>query len=352
MAARSVLKWVSACAALFLGGFGCGGIQSGDHGGRAPMAIAALAFPGNGTLIVASRERTVVLDSHLNEITRIAPPYPFDPNVAAPGLMYFSFSRDGSIGALAWQQDNISKVPTVDAGVLFYRIPSGERVWSSFMTMTKFGLQGSQISPDGTAWVSLFDDVVQVTGVSDGGMRWSVPDKLLPDVQFTGDGSSVVTVAQTQIRILSASDGAERETFALPDRTSWATVAVSGDGSTLAVFVDQVASPERLAVGRLSDGAPLTEISLPAGVGGVPHVLALSASGDRLAGAFANYGRETLVVWQGQRLLYRFDRPGNGPVTFSPDGAVLATANGSDGVVLRDAATGTVLAQRWIPAAP
>jgi len=320
------------------------------------MGIAALSFPGNGTLIAASRERTVVLDDKLEETTRIVPPYPFDPKVTAAGMTSFSFSRDGSIAALGWQSDTSSPVSTVDAGVLFYRVPSGERVWTSFLDAPQSTFQGTQISPDGTAAVSLLKDVVQISAVADGAMRWSAPAaRLLSLPQFTADGAGIVitsTFMQQQVQILSAIDGSEIRTFALPEGTTIALAAVSADSSTLAVAAEPFPGTATLFVWRLSDGALLATITPPSDVAGLPNVLVLSPSGDRVAASWVPGGPDALLVWQGTRLLYRADKQGYQSGVFSPDGSVLATANYLDGVVLRDAATGVVLAKRWLSSSP
>jgi hypothetical protein len=316
------------------------------------MAIAALSYPGDGKLIVASRDRTVVLGANLDEIVRIVPPYPFDPKVALAGLTYFSFSRDGSIAALGWQSDTVSKVPTVGAGVLFYRVPSGEPVWSSFLDAPESSFEGTQISPDGTTAVSLVNGVLQVSAVADGTVRWSAPADLVPPVQFTADGAGIITAAFTQVQILSAVDGSEIRTFALPEETSWASAAVSADSSTLAVFANAFVGTGTLLVWRLSDGALLATITPPADVPGLPFVLALSPSGDRVAASWVPGGPDALLVWRGDHLLYRVDQQGYQSATFSGNGTVLATANRVDGVVLRNAETGVVFAKRSLSALP
>ena len=71
-----------------------------------------------------------------------------------------------------------------------------------------------------------------------------------------------------------------------------------------------------------------------------------------MAASWVPYGPDTMLVWQGQRLLYRVDGEDYQAIAFSTNGAVLATANDPHGVVLRDATTGAVFAERWLSASP
>jgi len=57
---------------------------------------------------------------------------------------------------------------------------------------------------------------------------------------------------------------------------------------------------------------------------------------------------DSLVVWEGERLLYRRDGETDWAVAFSPDGATLAVANAKQGVRLLRASDGAVIAQHRV----
>ena len=127
-------------------------------------------------------------------------------------------------------------------------------------------------------------------------------------------------------------------------------VAVSADGSTVASSCTVDGGPDVIAMWRLPDGAPLRTVAWPADLGGLPVSLALSPHGDRVAATVVPGGpqNDSLVVWEGERLLYRRDGETDWAVAFSPDGATLAVANAKQGVRLLRASDGAVIAQHRV----
>jgi len=105
-----------------------------------------------------------------------------------------------------------------------------------------------------------------------------------------------------------------------------------------------------IAMWRLPDGAPLRTVAWPEDLGGLPVSFALSPHGDRIAATVVPGGehQNSLLVWEGDRLLYRRDGETYWAVAFSPDGSTLAVANVKQGVRLLRASDGAVLAQHKI----
>jgi hypothetical protein len=346
---------------LLVTGVGCGQSLDGQTTGGTQqanaLAIGWLSYADDGTLIAASRERVVRLDSTLNEIDRTMPPFPYDPAIQQPGLEYFSASRDGSIGAFGWQNDtNPPTPPTLTAGSIVFDLGSAALLRQDGYAADSVAFQGLFLSPDGMTTASVATET-QVAAVAGGAVGWQAPRSWNFPV-FTGDSSALVIPASaTEIDVRNTADGSLRFSIAPPSEDQEQLIpAVSADSTTLAVFSVDVEGNTLVPVittFRLADGSAQRKLSLPADLGAAyPFVLALSPDGSQIAASFVPYGGNALLVWSGTDLVYRRDGETVDALAFSPDGATLATSSPSLGARLLRASDGTVLAGRFIPATP
>ena len=80
---------------------------------------------------------------------------------------------------------------------------------------------------------------------------------------------------------------------------------------------------------------------------GIPSAIAISPQGDLVAASIVPGGADSLMVWGGDRLLYRRDGETDFALAFSPDGTTLATASSArDSVRLLRASDGELVAER------
>jgi WD40 repeat protein len=338
---------VAAVAAVTLVSSGCSGdLPAAPQPPRS--SIAWLSYADDGTLLAASRDHIARLDTGLNELDRTAPPFPFDPTATQPGLEYVRISRDGSVAAVAWQDNSdLERPATLNAGATIFDVPSAALVLDrSYAAGSNF--QGLSLSPDGLTMAVLDDNLLQVSSVADGSPLWSAPEAYLLSPPFSGDGAALVTAASAkEVDVLRASDGAQLLAISPPGAGGWLSAAVSADGTTFAIHaMGDLAHPGTISLWRLSDGLFLGAATLPADVLGIPTAMALSPSADLLALSFVPSAVDTLLVWRGDQLLYRHDGESDFALAFSPDGATLATASAQSGVRLLGATDGRLLAER------
>jgi WD40 repeat protein len=171
---------------------------------------------------------------------------------------------------------------------------------------------------------------------------------------FTPDSAALVVASdESSLELVRASDGAHLTTIVPPGRDWFLSVALSADGSTLAVssVTDPNSSTSTITTWHLPDGALLGTVVFPADLGGgIPVALALSPHGEMVAASIVPGGADSLLVWSGDQLLYRHDGETDFAVAFSPDGATLATASAaSRGVRLLRASDGALVAARTLP---
>ena len=325
---------------------GCGGSLPSEP--RPPaLAIARLSYADDGTLLAASRGRIVRLDSALNEIDRTVPPFPFDPEVARPGLMYIGISRDGRVATLAWQNDkNPPETPTLTAGGIVFGVPSGELLRLDDYSEAPSEFAGLFLSPDGLTTAAVDARQVQVVDVA-GTFRWQSP-KAWFSPRFTSDSAALLVATRTELELVSASDGAHLTTIVPPSNPyGLLEIAFSADGTTAAVHAVSDEGLGTITTWRVSDGALLRTIAMPADLtGGYPYAIALSPNADLIALSYVPGGTDALLVWSGDRLLYRRDGETDFAVAFSPDGSTLATASRTRGVQLFRANDGVLITER------
>ena len=300
-------------------------------------------------MLAASRDHIARLDTGLNELDSVAPPFPFDPTVTQPGLEFVSISRDGSVAAVAWQDNSDLKRPaTLNAGATVFHFPSSTLIADhSYAAGSIF--EGVSLSPDGMTMAGINDNVLQVSSVVDGSPLWSAPKAYLLSPPFSGDGAAIIAAASaSEVDVLRASDGAQLLTISPPGTGQWLSAApVSADGTTFAIHaMGEGGQPGTISLWRLSDGLLLGSMVLPADVLGIPVAMALSPSADLLAVSFVPSTIDTLLVWRGNQLLYRHDGETDFALAFSPDGTTLATASAQSGVRLLDATDGTLITER------
>jgi WD40 repeat protein len=336
---------VAAVAAGTLLSSGCGGSLPAPE---TRSSIGWLSYADDGTLLAASRGHIARLDTGLNELDRTAPPFPFDPTVTQPGLEYVRISRDGRVAAVSWQDNSdLKNPPTLNAGAIIFDLPSATLLRDeSYDPGSNF--QGLSLSPDGLTTAAIDYNALQVSSVTEGAFLWSSPQAFLLSPPFTGDSAALVTAASaTEVDVLRAGDGVQLLAISPPGAGEWLSAAVSADGTTLAIHaMADLAHPGTISLWRLSDGALLGTVALPADVVGIPVAMALSPSADLLALSFVPSTVDSLLVWRGEQLLYRHDGETDFALAFSPDGATLATASAHSGVRLLGATNGTLIAER------
>jgi WD40 repeat protein len=326
---------------------GCGERTLPSDEGPPGLPLGWLSYTDDGTLIAASRWRVVRLDPQLNEIDRTVPPYPFDGDIQ--GLTFFGVSRDGRVAAYGWQSDDYRTPATIDAGAMVFEVPSGNRLRLDPYPQTNF--EGVSLSPDGRTEAVVPSPQIQITSVADGQLLWQAQKAGWSPPLFTPDSAAVIVASGLDtLEVVRASDGGHLAALAPPGHNATMAVAVSADGSTVAASSTLDSAPDVITMWRLPDGAPVGTATWPADLGGLPVSIALSPRGDRVAATVVPGGpqNDSLVVWEGERLLYRRDGETDWAVAFSPDGETLAVANAKQGVRLLRASDGAVLAQRKI----
>ena len=147
---------------------------------------------------------------------------------------------------------------------------------------------------------------------------------------------------------MSASDGAHLTTIVPPSNPyGLLEIAFSADGTTAAVHAVSEEGLGTITTWRVSDGALLRTIAMPADLtGGYPFAIALSPNADLIALSYVPGGTDALLVWSGDRLLYRRDGETDFALAFSPDGSTLATASRTRGVQLFRANDGVLITER------
>jgi len=312
------------------------------------LPLAWLSYADDGTLIAASRWRVVRLDTQLNEIDRTVPPYPFEGDIQ--GLTFFGVSRDGRVAAFGWQADTYRDgPPTIDPGAIVFEVPSGNRLRVDPYPQANF--QGLSLSPDGRTMAVVPSPQVQIASVADGQILWEAQKAGWSPPLFTPDSASLIVATDLdQLELVRASDGGHLAALVPPGHDGTMAVAVSADGSTVASSSTVDPGSDVIAMWRLPDGALLRTVAWPEDLGGLPVSFALSPHGDRVAATVVPGGehQNSLLVWEGDRLLYRRDGETDWAVAFSPDGSTLAVANVKQGVRLLRASDGVVLAQHKI----
>jgi WD40 repeat protein len=345
------MKALVVVGSLLLAGCGARSLQQPDGGppgviepGSTTTTLrpAWLAFADDGLLLASSRETVVRFDPALNEIDRTSPPWPFDGKVSPRGRMYYSASRDGRAVAIAWQGDS-PEPPSVKAGAVVFDIPSALPIVTyGYPVARGTEFRGMALSPDGQLTASSQLEEVLVTSLPGGGVWWRANKSIVEPPQFSGDGAALVVARDDfALEVVRASDGAPLLMIEAPGWHSFDPVTVSADGSTLAAATND----GRILSWRMSDGAPLAAAPIPSDLGSIPRTIALSPRGDMLGASMEAGGAGALLVWAGDRLLYRRDGETDA-LAFSPDGGALAVASPGHGLQLLRASDGAVLAER------
>jgi hypothetical protein len=343
-------KVVSFAGILVLAGFGCGG---GNLGGAPPsgatnaLRIALLSYADDGTLVAASRQSVVRLDPALEEIDRTFPPFPFDPSAQQPGLEYFGVSRDGRTASIGWQNDtNPPDPPTLTAGGIIFTLGSAAIVRSDSYSAVPMAFQGLYLSPDAQRMAVVTGNQLEVGPVTGSMAPWQGKTGGFP--VFTADSSAlVITSSGSELAVVGASDGATRFSITPPGASLGLLylTAVSADGTTLAVYAGQAT----VTTWSLTDGTPLRTLVIPADLAQeYPEAMVVSPDGHEVALSYVPGGSDALLLWNGDKLVYRRDGETDFTIAFSPDGSTLATSSRTLGVRLLRATDGTLLASRTL----
>ncbi len=186
-----------------------------------------------------------------------------------------------------------------------------------------------------------------------GTIRWRVHDRVLA-LAYAPDGKTVISVGSEVVRVFDAATGKPLRTLAHSSRREMPYAAISPDGTTVAVTLDQ------RKIVLLDTHTGRKQLTLDAkDVLTCPASLAFSPDGKVLVAR--DDKTTTVALWdvaKGGRLIHRWGYPHPGESLFGPgyirgaqlaysaDGRRIAAADEWGGVCVREARTGQVVLQK------